>query len=114
MNPSKIMLTGMLIGTMQSAFAMGNEPSPVSTDVVVLTKPYCGWCKKIKVWFKDQNISYTEYDADSKEGSPLYAKYHGSGVPLTIINGKPVSGYNTAKIQRMVIENRFRNEQPIN
>ncbi len=67
--------------------------------VILYATVSCGYCKKARKLMKDNNIAYFEYDINtSKEGREQYNKLGGRGVPVLLINGEVVKGYNPSRI----------------
>ena len=63
--------------------------------VVLYATSWCGYCKKTREFFKQHNIAYVEYDIEtSSEGKEQYDRLHGSGIPLIIIRGDVMRGYD--------------------
>lgn len=68
--------------------------------VVLYATDWCGYCKKTREFFKQHNVAYVEYDIEkSTEGKAQYDQLHGSGIPLVVIRGEVLRGYdpNTMK-----------------
>ncbi len=63
--------------------------------VVLYATDWCGYCKKTREFFKQHNIAYVEYDIEkSAEGRAQYDQLHGSGIPLVMIRGQVMRGYD--------------------
>lgn len=85
-------------------FLNAESPNYSQGNVVVLyATDWCGYCKKARELFVDNNIKYTEFDIEkSDEGRKQYDKLNGNGVPVININGNIVRGYNESKILRLL------------
>lgn len=67
--------------------------------VVLYATSWCGYCKKTRELLTDNNIEYFEYDIEkSAEGNAQYRRLGGNGVPVVLISGEIVRGYNPKKI----------------
>ena len=57
-----------------------------------------------KEYFKKNNIEYTEYDVavDMAKRQELIDKTHQMGVPVIIIDGKIVIGFDRGKINQLL------------
>ena len=57
-----------------------------------------------KEYFKQRNVSYTEHDVskDVAKQQEMIAKTHQYGVPVIIINGKIILGFDRAKIDKLL------------
>lgn len=63
--------------------------------VVLYATSWCGYCKKTRDFFKENNIAYVEYDIEeSAEGKAQYDQLNGSGIPLIVIRGEVIRGYD--------------------
>jgi glutaredoxin len=64
-------------------------------EVILYATEWCGYCRKTRELFKENNISFVEYDIEKSERSlKEYKRLGGTGVPLIKINGKVIRGYN--------------------
>lgn len=62
--------------------------------VVLLSASWCGYCRKLRADLKQWNVAFAEYDVeDSRKGSRAYGLLRGSGVPILLVNEKPIHGY---------------------
>jgi len=67
--------------------------------VILYATSWCGFCKKTRELLRENNIDYFEYDIEkSEEGNKQYRKLGGGGVPVLLISGKVIKGYDPAKI----------------
>ena len=63
--------------------------------VILYATSWCGYCKKARKLLADNNIDYFEYNIEnSTEGHRQYKAIGGRGVPVLLINGEVVKGYN--------------------
>ena len=73
------------------------ESAPMVTDVHVemFATSWCGYCKKAREFFRARGIPITEYDieADPAAAQRKQEIYPSPGVPLVLINGKPIQGF---------------------
>ncbi|MEK7154035.1 MAG: Uxx-star family glutaredoxin-like (seleno)protein [Patescibacteria group bacterium] len=72
--------------------------------VEIYSTPGCAYCKMAKEYFKQRNVSYTEHDVlkDVAKQQEMIAKTHQYGVPVIIINGKIILGFDRAKIDKLL------------
>lgn len=83
-------------------------PKPELTDmhkdkVVLYATEWCGYCAKTRAFLKQNNIDYMEYNIEkSAEGKAQYQSLNGRGVPLIIIKGKLIRGYNPSLMQSLL------------
>lgn len=78
-----------------------NPPDYSSDQVVLYATAWCGYCKKARELLAENNVPYYEYDIEkSKEGKEQHRKLGGKGIPLLVINGDVIKGYNPNKIMQ--------------
>lgn len=72
-------------------------------DVVLYATSWCGYCQKTRALFDEYDIEYYEYDVEkSVEGRKQRKQLGGNGVPVVVINGTVVKGFNRQKILRLL------------
>lgn len=72
--------------------------------VEIYTTPMCAYCKMAKEHFKKNGVSFSEYDVskDMAKQQEMIAKTHQYGVPVIVINGKIILGFDRAKIDKLL------------
>ncbi len=72
--------------------------------VIVFTTPTCSWCRTEKQHLKKHNIRYKEVDItkDSHAARDVVRRTGQQGVPVTLINNRPVVGFDKEKINRLL------------
>jgi mycoredoxin len=80
--------------------------APEGFSAVLYATQWCGYCAKTRELFKARNVPYEEVDVEhSREGQAQYVKLGGDGgVPLIVINGKVIRGYNRAAIETALVD----------
>ncbi len=70
--------------------------------VIVYSTPSCGFCVKVKDYFKKLNVHFTEYDVanDRARAEEMVRKSGQMGVPVVDINGKIIVGFNKPEIDK--------------
>ncbi|AFU98240.2 glutaredoxin family protein [Simiduia agarivorans] len=70
-----------------------------NAEVVLYATAWCGYCKKTRSLLAEHGIPYVEYDIEkSSEGLVQYKALNGSGIPLLVVNGDVIRGYNPKQI----------------
>ena len=70
--------------------------------VILYGTSWCGYCAKARKLMDENNIEYHEYDIEkSNKGKLQYDSLGGRGVPVLLINGEIVKGYNPQKILKL-------------
>lgn len=74
------------------------------SKVEIYTTPWCAYCKMAKEYFKKNSVEYTEYDVanDVTKRQEMLDKTHQMGVPVIIIDGKVVIGFDRGKINQLL------------
>ena len=72
--------------------------------VVVFSTPTCPWCDRVKAYLRQQRIPFREVDVsrDRAAARDLVRRTGQMGVPVVEIGGKPVIGFDRAKIDRLL------------
>ena len=81
----------------------GPTPIVASPDsrVVLFSTAWCGYCEQARRLLKASGVDYHEYDIEkSTKGFKQYQALGGRGVPLLIINGKLLRGFDKGQILR--------------
>ena len=70
--------------------------------VKIYTSPTCQWCDKTKEFFKENNVEYEEVDVvkDPKGREEVIAKSGQMGVPVTLIGGKVIVGFDEDELKK--------------
>ena len=68
----------------------------------IYSTPSCGYCNLAKQYFRQKNISFTEYDVsrDQVKADEMVRKTGQFGVPVIEINGRTIIGFNRPEIER--------------
>ncbi len=70
--------------------------------IIVFSTPNCGWCRKLKSYLREKGFKYRDVDIskDVKAADDLVRKTGQTGVPVTLINNRPIVGFNKNEIDR--------------
>ncbi|NLM05737.1 MAG: glutaredoxin family protein [Tissierellia bacterium] len=72
-------------------------------DVVVYSTDTCVFCTKVKDYLKSKNIDYTEKNlSKDAEAKKEFMKMGHMGVPVLLINGEEVIGFDQPKIDQLL------------
>ena len=70
--------------------------------VVMYSATWCRMCKKAKNYFRKNNIPYVAYDVEkSRTGKMDFRLLRGKSVPIIIVGGKRMNGFNATKFDRL-------------
>jgi glutaredoxin-like YruB-family protein len=72
--------------------------------VVVFSTPTCPWCDRVKAYLRQQKVTFRDVDVsrDQAAARDLVRRTGQMGVPVVEIGGKPVIGFDRAKIDRLL------------
>ncbi|OUR72531.1 hypothetical protein A9Q78_06980 [Methylophaga sp. 41_12_T18] len=96
-----LIILALFIGLSQLSFVQDvmNPPRDFSAlkyePVVLYSTSWCGYCAKTRRFFAKNKINYVEYDIEKSETAKReYDNLGGGGVPLVLVEGQIVRGYN--------------------
>lgn len=70
--------------------------------VILYATSWCGYCEKTRELLNENNIEYHEYDVEkSHQGRKQYQRLGVKGVPVLLINGEVLKGYNPSRILKL-------------
>lgn len=88
--------------TMHGAVSNSSQSS-LQPEVILYGTSWCGYCAAARRFFDANGIRYTEYDTEkSNEGYEGHKKLGGGGVPLIVVGGAVMHGYNEAGLRQVL------------
>lgn len=73
-----------------------------STDVVMYSAVWCGYCKKARRYFQANSIPFEEYDIEkSSKGKRDYKKLNGRGVPIILVGDRRMDGFSESSFNKI-------------
>jgi len=74
-------------------------------DIIMLATWWCPYCSQARRYFHNNDISYCEYDIEnSAEGKRLYDEVNGRGIPVLLIGGQQINGFDEISIETALSE----------
>jgi len=72
--------------------------------VIVFSTPTCSFCNAAKRYFREKKIRFTDVDVsrDQRAARDMQRKTGQTGVPVILINNRPIVGFDKSKINRML------------
>jgi glutaredoxin-like YruB-family protein len=72
--------------------------------VIMFTTPTCSFCNSAKRYLREKNIRFTEVDVsrDFSAARDLQRRTGQTGVPVIMINNRPIVGFDRPKINQML------------
>ncbi|MCK5853539.1 NrdH-redoxin [bacterium] len=79
-------------------------PAPTQPRVIVFSTPTCSFCTKAKRYFREKKIKFRDIDVsrDAKAASDMQRKTGQTGVPVILINNRPIVGFDKPKINQLL------------
>ncbi len=76
----------------------------MAKNIVVYSTPTCPWCVKVKQYLREKGFNFTEYDVskDMNAAQEMVRKSGQMGVPVVIIDGNVVVGFNKPRIDKLL------------
>jgi len=73
-------------------------------EVIIYSTPTCHFCQLAKQFFKDNNITYTEYDVlgDLEKRQEMMEKSGSLGVPVIVIGGEVIVGFDQPRVSSLL------------
>lgn len=72
--------------------------------VIIFSTPTCSFCNAAKRYFREKNIRFTDVDVsrDQRAARDMQRKTGQMGVPVILINNKPIVGFDKPRIMKML------------
>ncbi len=75
-----------------------------NSKVIVYSTPTCPYCNALKDFLKENKIKFENIDVskNQKAAREIVKKSGQTGVPVTIINGKVIVGFDQAALEKAI------------
>lgn len=72
--------------------------------VIIFTTPTCSFCNAAKRYFREKKIKFKDIDVsrDRRAAMDMQRRTGSTGVPVILINNRPIVGFDKPKINRML------------
>ncbi len=72
--------------------------------VVLFTTPTCSWCRRVKNYLREQRVPFKDIDVsrDTRAAKDMVRMTGQMGVPVVLIDNRPIVGFDKAKIDRLL------------
>ena len=76
----------------------------VQPKVIMFTTPTCSYCTTAKRYLRENKIKFKEVDVskDQKAAQDMKRRAGTTGVPVILVNNRPVVGFDIPKINRLL------------
>jgi glutaredoxin 3 len=77
-------------------------------EVRIYTTPTCGYCQMAKRFLAERGVKYDEVDVsiDRQAATEMVNLTGQMGVPVIVIDGEPIIGFNRTRIEQLINNNR--------
>ena len=77
----------------------GSQP-----NVILFTTPTCSFCNTAKRYLREKQIRFKEVDVskDQKAAQDMQRRSGTTGVPVILVNNRPIVGFDKPKINRLL------------
>lgn len=78
--------------------------SMAQPKVIMFSTPTCSFCNNAKRYFRENKIRFTDVDVskDQKAAMDMQRKTGQTGVPVILINNRPIVGFDKNKIDKIL------------
>jgi len=72
--------------------------------VIVFSTPTCSFCVAAKNYFRQKGVRFTDVDVskDEKAALDMRRRTGQAGVPVILINNRPIIGFDKSKINQLL------------
>ncbi len=72
--------------------------------VIIFTTPTCSFCRAAKRYFREKKIKFKEIDVtkDERAARDMMRRTGQTGVPVILINNRPIVGFDKPKINQLL------------
>lgn len=72
--------------------------------IIIFSTPTCSFCNAAKRYFREKKIRFTDVDVsrDERAARDMQRKTGQMGVPVILINNKPIVGFDKPRIMKML------------
>ncbi len=86
------LLAVLTLAPVQASAAPSEAPAK---KVEIFVTSWCGYCKRLETFLKENNIEYKRYDVEKDpKGAAIFAQIGGEGVPVSRVGNKVVQGFD--------------------
>lgn len=79
-------------------------PTATQPKVIMFSTPTCSYCNLAKRYFRENKIKFRDVDVsrDQKAAMDMQRKTGQTGVPVIMINNRPIVGFDKPKINKLL------------
>ena len=92
-----LLLVGLVparVAAINTVYCSEDHP-PAADTVIMLATSWCPYCAKARKFLQKRGVDYCEYDIEqSPTGDALHERSGKRGVPVILIDGRVIGGYD--------------------
>jgi len=78
-------------------------PASKQPRIIIFTGSSCPWCNRVKQYLKGKGFRFREVNVErDPEGAREMKRRNIMGVPVVLINNRPIVGFDKAKIDKLL------------
>lgn len=78
-------------------------PASSQARVIIFTSSSCPWCNRVKQYLREKKFRFREVNVErDPEGARELRRRNIVGVPVVLINNRPIVGFDKAKIDELL------------
>lgn len=78
-------------------------PASSQPRIIIFTGASCPWCNKVKDYLRQKRFRFREVNVEKDaEGARELKRRNIMGVPVVLINNRPIVGFDKSKIDQLL------------
>lgn len=71
--------------------------------IIIFTTTSCSWCNRVKQYLREKRFRFREVNVEKDpEGARELKRLNIMGVPVVLINNRPIVGFDKTKIDKLL------------
>ena len=78
-------------------------PASSQPRIIIFTSSSCPWCNRVKEYLRERRFRFRDVNVErDPEGARELRRRNIMGVPVVLINSRPIVGFDKAKIDKLL------------
>ena len=78
-------------------------PASSQPRIIIFTSSSCPWCDRVKQYLREKRFRFRDVNVErDPEGARELRRRKIMGVPVVLINNRPIVGFDKVKIDRLL------------
>ena len=79
-------------------------PASSQPRIIIFTSSSCPWCNRVKQYLREKRLRFRDVNVErDPEGARELKRRNIMGVPVVLINNRPIVGFDKAEIDRLLL-----------